>query len=67
MAEKKYFRNRVPVRDIDPESLWKMLGPWMQLIDDDQDIRVDYETCKDDFYPVETPRHCEGGTTEAIH
>ena len=55
MKEIKYFRNKVPVNNIDPDSLWKLVGPFLALVDDDQDIRVDYETCKDDFYPVDPP------------
>jgi hypothetical protein len=50
-----YFRNKNAIRDIDPDALWQLIGPWMALVDDDQDIRVDYETCKDDFYPVDLP------------
>lgn len=55
MAEKKYFRNKNEVREIEPGALWKLIGPWMALVDDDQDIRVDYETCKDDFFQVDSP------------
>lgn len=51
----QYFRNKDPIRGIDPDSLWVKKLTYFILVDSDQDIRVDYLHCKDRFYPVEPP------------
>lgn len=55
MAETKYFRNKIIILGIDPDSLWEKKRSDLVLVDDDQDLRIDYETCKDDFYLVDPP------------
>jgi hypothetical protein len=48
----RYFRNKVLVLEIDPESLWQLIDGKFVLVDDDQYIAVPQLEFAELFYPV---------------
>lgn len=55
MKKTSYFHNKNQFEDIEPDTLWKLEGSYMILVDDDQHISIYYQNHEDWFYEVETP------------
>lgn len=55
MSQKTYYRNKVEINGIEPESLWVKTMSYFMLVDDDEHTIVDYHHCRDSFYEVPEP------------
>jgi len=51
----KFFRNRYEIKDCEPESLWKLQGSILILVDDDQYIFANAKDYPGVFYEVPDP------------
>lgn len=56
MANYRYFRNKRQVKDIEPDTVWRLEGDRMVMHDDDEYEFVMYNEHRDDFYEVD-PRN----------
>jgi len=54
-AKTTYFRNRFEIKDCEPESLWKLTGIMLILVDDDQYVSANPKNYPDLFYKVTDP------------
>ncbi|MFZ4547764.1 MAG: hypothetical protein ACOYN4_10030 [Bacteroidales bacterium] len=46
----RYFRNHLAINDIEPDSLWKLNGEMLELVDDDQYVAILLR--ENDFYEI---------------
>lgn len=55
MKKTRYFRNKNQFEDVDPDTLWKLQGKYMVLVDGAKQLAIYYESHESWFYKVETP------------
>lgn len=53
---KMYYRNSIAISGQEIDSLWKLEGEFMILVNDDEFVIVEYQSNKSSFYKIEKPK-----------